>query len=44
MTLAAIKADAKLKTMALVKKSRLSVVPVTDVEFKLVLAAGKTKL
>jgi len=44
VTLAAIKADAKLKTMALVKKSRLSVVPVTDVEFKLVLAAGKTKL
>ena len=44
VTLAAIKADAKMKTMALVKKSRLSVVPVTEAEFKLVLAAGKTKL
>jgi predicted RNA-binding protein with PUA-like domain len=44
VTLAAIKAHAKLSTMALVKKSRLSVVPVTDAEFKLVLAAGKTKL
>jgi predicted RNA-binding protein with PUA-like domain len=44
VTLAAIKANAKLATMQLVKKSRLSVVPVTPAEFQMVLSAGKTKL
>jgi predicted RNA-binding protein with PUA-like domain len=44
VTLAAIKAHAKLSTMQLVKKSRLSVVPVTPAEFQMVLSAGKTKL
>ena len=36
VTLAAIKADSKLKDMALVKYSRLSVQPVKDSEWKLV--------
>ena len=44
VTLAAIKKSPTLSTMALVKKSRISVVPVTAAEFKAVLAAGKTKL
>ncbi len=44
VTLAAIKKDAELVKMALVKKSRLSVVPVTPAEFKAVLSAAKTKL
>jgi predicted RNA-binding protein with PUA-like domain len=43
VTLAAIKAHPKLSKMALVKKSRISVVPVTDQELALVLAAGETK-
>ncbi len=40
VTLAAIKAEAKLKDMALVKYSRLSVQPVTDAEWKLVCKMG----
>jgi predicted RNA-binding protein with PUA-like domain len=44
VTLAAIKADPKLGAMALVRKPRISVVPVTSDEFKAVLALGKTKL
>jgi predicted RNA-binding protein with PUA-like domain len=44
VTLAAIKAHPTLKNMALVKRSRLSVVPVTKAELDAVLAAGKTKL
>jgi predicted RNA-binding protein with PUA-like domain len=44
VTLAAIKAHPTLKNMALVKRSRLSVVPATKAEFDAVLAAGKTKL
>jgi predicted RNA-binding protein with PUA-like domain len=43
VSLAAIKAHPKLSKMALVKKSRLSVVPVTDAELAAVLAEGKTK-
>jgi predicted RNA-binding protein with PUA-like domain len=43
VTLAAIKKSPKLSAMALVKKSRISVVPVTKAEFDAVLAAGKTK-
>jgi predicted RNA-binding protein with PUA-like domain len=44
VTLEAVRASAKLATMALVKKGRLSVTPVTAAEFKEVLALGKTKL
>jgi predicted RNA-binding protein with PUA-like domain len=40
VTLATIKAEAKLKAMALVKYARLSVQPVTDNEWKLVCKMG----
>jgi predicted RNA-binding protein with PUA-like domain len=40
VTLAAIKAEKKLKDMALVKYSRLSVQPVTEAEWKLVCKMG----
>ena len=43
MTLAAIKAEPKLKDMALVKYSRLSVQPVTRDEWKLVCKMGGLK-
>jgi predicted RNA-binding protein with PUA-like domain len=41
VTLAEIKADPRLKDMVLVKSSRLSVQPVTDAEWRAVLAMGK---
>jgi predicted RNA-binding protein with PUA-like domain len=44
VTLTEIKESAKLSTMVIVKKSRLSVAPVTKAEFDAVLAASKTKL
>jgi predicted RNA-binding protein with PUA-like domain len=44
VTLAAIKADESLAQMMLLKRSRLSVVPVTAAEFKRVLTLGKTKV
>lgn len=44
VTLAEIKAHPTLSKMQLVKKSRISVVPVTDDEFRTILALGKTKL
>ena len=44
VTLAAIKSDESLAQMMLLKRSRLSVVPVTAAEFKRVLTLGKTKL
>ena len=44
LTLAQIKAHPKLSTMALVKKSRISVVPVTPEELVLVLKLCETKL
>ena len=44
VSLAAVKASAKLKEMALVKKSRVSVVPVTEAEFREVLKMGKTNV
>lgn len=44
VTLAQIKADAKLAEIALIKRSRLSVVPILDAEFARVLELGKTKL
>jgi predicted RNA-binding protein with PUA-like domain len=43
VTLAAIKAEKKLKDMALVKYSRLSVQPVTEAEWKLVCKMGGKK-
>jgi predicted RNA-binding protein with PUA-like domain len=43
VTLAAIKAEPKLKDMALVKYSRLSVQPVTAAEWKLVCRIGGLK-
>jgi predicted RNA-binding protein with PUA-like domain len=43
VTLAAIRAEPKLKEMALVKQSRLSVQPVTAQEWKLVCAMGGVK-
>jgi predicted RNA-binding protein with PUA-like domain len=42
VTLGVIKQSAKLKQMALVKKARISVVPVTKLEFNEVLRMGKT--
>lgn len=44
VTLAQIKADPKLNETALVKQSRLSVMPVSAVQFKRVLQLGKTNL
>ena len=43
VALSAIKQEAKLKEMALVKYSRLSVQPVTDAEWKLVCKMGGLK-
>ena len=42
VTLAEIKADARFKTFALVRISRLSVMPVTDVEWKRIEAMART--
>ena len=44
VTLATIKADPKLQEMQLVRRSRLSVVPVTSAEFGHILKLGKTRL
>ena len=43
VTLAAVKADSRLKEMALVKYARLSVQPVTDGEWEIVCAMGGMK-
>ncbi|MGC4089125.1 MAG: EVE domain-containing protein [Polyangiaceae bacterium] len=43
VTLADIKADKKLAQMALLRRSRLSVVPVTPDEFAHILGLGETK-
>ncbi len=43
VTLAQIKTEPKLKNMALIKLSRLSVQPVTDAEWKAVCALGGVK-
>ena len=40
VTLVAVKADPRLAEMALLKYSRLSVQPVTDAEWKMILAMG----
>jgi predicted RNA-binding protein with PUA-like domain len=44
VSLAAIKASAKLVGIALVKKARISVVPLTEAEFREVLNMGKTNV
>jgi predicted RNA-binding protein with PUA-like domain len=44
VTLATIKADKKLANMALLRRSRLSVVPVTAAEFERILELGETRL
>ena len=44
VTLAAIKADANLADIALVRRGRLSVVPITAAEFRYVAKLGKTKV
>ncbi len=44
VTLAAIKSEPTLAEMALVRRGRLSVVPVDRLEFQRVLSMGKTKL
>lgn len=44
VTLAQIKADPRLAAMDLLRRSRLSVVPVTPEEFAVILALGKTRL
>lgn len=44
VSLATIKADAQLANMSLLRRSRLSVVPVTSLEFERILALGSTKL
>ena len=44
VTLATIKDTAALDEMALIRKSRLSVVPVTKGEFELILKMGATKV
>ena len=44
VTLATIKADEKLQEMQLLRRSRLSVVPVERAEFTHILKLGKTKL
>jgi predicted RNA-binding protein with PUA-like domain len=43
VTLATVKADARLKSMALVKYARLSVQPVTPQEWKIICALGNVK-
>jgi predicted RNA-binding protein with PUA-like domain len=43
VTLAAIKADPKLKDFGLVRQSRLSVVPVNDEQWKLIMKMTTTK-
>ena len=44
VTLADIKSQKKLANLALIKQSRLSVIPLTKSEFKFILVMGNTKL
>ena len=44
VTLAQVKSHPQLKEIALVKQSRLSVTPLTQSEFKIILGLGKTKV
>lgn len=43
VTLADVKADPRLQDIALVRRSRLSVMPLTSGEYRRILALGKTK-
>ncbi len=43
VTLATIKSDVRLEKMALIRLGRLSVSPVTDEEWKIILELGETK-
>ena len=43
VTLEQIKSHAKLRETALIKQSRLSVMPLTPAEFKIILELGKTR-
>ncbi len=43
VTLEQIKSHAKLREIALIKQSRLSVMPLTPAEFKIILELGKTR-
>ena len=43
VTLEQVKSHAKLREIALIKQSRLSVMPLTPAEFKIILALGKTR-
>jgi predicted RNA-binding protein with PUA-like domain len=44
VTLEQIKSHPKLKEISLIKQSRLSVMPVTSSEFKIILELGKTRV
>ena len=44
VTLSDVKSDARLRNMALIRQSRLSVMPVTQDEFDVIVARGKGKL
>ena len=44
MTLTDVKSDSRLASMALVRQSRLSVMPVTEDEFDVIVARGQSKL
>ena len=43
VTLAKIKSEPRLENLALIRQSRLSVLPVGDVEWKLICAMGETR-
>jgi predicted RNA-binding protein with PUA-like domain len=43
VTLATIKSDDRLKNIALVRLGRLSVCPITDEEWNIILELGETK-
>ena len=44
VSLAQIKAEKSLEDIALIKQSRLSVMPITEAEFRRILEMGKTKV
>ena len=44
VTLEQVKAHPKLKEISLIKQSRLSVMPLTQAEYKIILDLGKTKV
>jgi len=44
VSLAQIKAERSLEDIALIKQSRLSVMPITEVEFRRILELGETKV